>query len=440
MIYHKVHWAILVGLLIILTNTSVLGQNTIGITEEVIDLLQKNQTNRIYKKFDSNSKGKITKRQLKTMWSRNLETYGDISHHGKVEVDTANDANSTKTEIYQEKNTLTLVLRLTIEGKIDRFFFLPQTYSMPDAAKNIVFGKKQLTVRTDTFELNGELIFPLNQTNAPVVILVHGSGAADLDETIGPNKIFKDLALELAVKGIATFRYNKRSFSYPESFEAGVKFTISDETTADASSAIKLLSSISEIDSNRIFVLGHSLGAYAAPLIASRNPELSGIIMLAGPSQQLYELIPVQFAYIFSLDDKNRFIKKRLLKRIDKQSTWLKSGDYGKFKNKTYAGTYWPANFFKDLETYSPVNVLKSLSCPVLILQGERDYQVPYETQFVPFQNALGDDSNVTLHSFEGLNHLFIYGEGNSVPSEYIQSGHVEAAVIESIVDWINTP
>lgn len=413
-------------------------QNTIGITEIVISHLHKNQTDGIYNLLSASSKSKITKKQLKTLWTKQLEDHGKVESHGDIELDTINGSNTTTTELYQEKNTLILVLRVTDKGKIDRLFFLPKSYGMPDAARNAVFGKRQLSVKTDTFQLNGELLFPLDVAQPPVVILVHGSGASDLDETIGPNKIFKDLALELAMKGIATFRYNKRAFSYPETIKKGVSFTILDETIDDASSAIQMLTGVAEIDSTKIFVLGHSLGAYAAPWIADINPKVAGIIMMGAPSQPVFELLPVQFKYLFGLDKHMSLVEKKVLRRVNKQAEMMRNGNFQSIKSKTFTGTYWPPSYFEFMQNYSPVSTLDSTECPVLILQGGRDYQVPLESQFVPFQTAHHENPLIKFRVFDDLNHLFLFGEGPSFPSEYIRPGHVDPQVIDAISDWID--
>ena len=72
----------------------------------------------------------------------------------------------------------------------------------------------------------------------------------------------------------------------------------------------------------------------------------------------------------------------------------------------------------------------------MLILQGERDYQVTME-DFKKWNAALGGRSNVTLKSYPGLNHLFIAGTSRSTPLEYDQLGHVDERVIDDIASWI---
>jgi fermentation-respiration switch protein FrsA (DUF1100 family) len=73
----------------------------------------------------------------------------------------------------------------------------------------------------------------------------------------------------------------------------------------------------------------------------------------------------------------------------------------------------------------------------MLILQGERDYQVTMR-DFALWKAALGERKNVTLRSYAKLNHLFTAGEGKSTPAEYA-SGHVDAPVVEDIARWILT-
>src|SRR5262249_34016694 len=124
--------------------------------------------------------------------------------------------------------------------------------------------------------LPGFLSLPKGAGPFPVVVLVHGSGPQDADETIGPNKPFKDLALGLARRGIAVLRYAKRSRVEP----AGV-VTVKEEVLDGAHAAIELARASKGIDPGRVVVLGHSEGGYLAPRIAKENPTVAGIILLA---------------------------------------------------------------------------------------------------------------------------------------------------------------
>jgi dienelactone hydrolase len=107
-------------------------------------------------------------------------------------------------------------------------------------------------------------------------VLVHGSGPQDRDETIGPNKPFRDLAWGLASQGIAVLRYEKRTKKHAMKLVL-IKntITVKQETIDDALAAVALLRKTERIDPNRIFVLGHSLGGMLIPRIGARDPDVA---------------------------------------------------------------------------------------------------------------------------------------------------------------------
>jgi len=98
-----------------------------------------------------------------------------------------------------------------------------------------------------------------------------------------------------------------------------------------------------------------------------------------------------------------------------------------------------PASYWLDLRGYSPPEAAKALNRPMLVLQGERDYQVTLDN-FETWKKALGDRKDVTFKSYPRLNHLFIEGEGKSGPAEYQKPGHVAEAVVADIAGWIKGP
>jgi fermentation-respiration switch protein FrsA (DUF1100 family) len=95
-----------------------------------------------------------------------------------------------------------------------------------------------------------------------------------------------------------------------------------------------------------------------------------------------------------------------------------------------------PASYWLDLRGYDAPTAAKSVKQPMLVLQGERDYQVTMD-EFARWNVALAGKSNVTFHSYPALNHLFIGGTGKSLPAEYEIPGHVDEAVIRDIAEWI---
>ncbi len=133
------------------------------------------------------------------------------------------------------------------------------------------------------------------------MVLVQGSGPQDADETIGPNKPFADLAYGLASQNIAVLRYVKRTKQYGADSKSDKPFTVKDEVTDDVIAAVALLAKMPEVNKKQIYVLGHSLGGMLAPRIAAEDPQVAGIIILAGTARPLENVVVDQVKYIASL-------------------------------------------------------------------------------------------------------------------------------------------
>lgn len=159
---------------------------------------------------------------------------------------------------------------------------------------------------SDTIQLPARLTMPSASSvkdRVPVVILVHGSGPSNMDEAMGPNAPFRDLAEGLSRRGVAVLRYDKRTFVCPQFFaNATAGFTYDDETVDDAISAIRLvkdsLAQTMALDPSRIYIVGHSLGGMLAPRIAERSGAVAGLVLLAAPTGKLRPAMERQFAYL----------------------------------------------------------------------------------------------------------------------------------------------
>jgi hypothetical protein len=316
-------------------------------------------------------------------------------------------------------STATIDWRFTVdpEGKIAGLFFQPAagsagTWDRPPYSHPESFREREITVGEGAWKLPGTLTFPVNTGGAaPGIVLVQGSGPQDRDETIGPNKPFRDLAEGLASRGIAVLRYEKRTKVYASRMTTMKDLTVEQETIDDAVKAAALLRTEPEIASSRVFVLGHSLGGYVAPRIAEKESRLAGLVLMAANVRPLEALIEDQL-----------------------QSMGMSGEDLQKAKVEIMKAV--PPAYMEDLRNYNPVETARMLSLPILILQGERDYQVTLK-DFSLWRAGLGDRPNVTFRSFPALNHLFIAGQGRSTPAEYARAGHVDEAVIEVVANWV---
>ena len=134
------------------------------------------------------------------------------------------------------------------------------------------------------FPLKGLLTLPEGSGPFPAVVLVHSSGSSNMDEKVGKLTPFKDIALGLAQRGIASVRYDKRSYAHGLKMvlDKGHPITVREETIDDALQAARLLRSDSRIDADRVFLLGHSMGAMLAPRIEAEGGDFAGLILLAG--------------------------------------------------------------------------------------------------------------------------------------------------------------
>ncbi len=86
----------------------------------------------------------------------------------------------------------------------------PPSYAHPER-----FQEQEVQIGHGKWVLPGTVSIPQSDGLFAAVLLVHGSGPHDLDETLPPNKPFRDLAWGLASQGIAVLRYEKHPKSMP---------------------------------------------------------------------------------------------------------------------------------------------------------------------------------------------------------------------------------
>ena len=329
------------------------------------------------------------------------------------------------------------------EGQISGLNFIPTNmeYHAPDYVEKSAFHEVDVTIGEGKWALPGTLTVPDGSGPFPGLVLVHGSGPNDRDETIGPNKIFKDMAWGLASKGIAVLRYDKRTFKHVKQLTPDLvdKLTVKEEVIDDALLAVDLMRRTEGIDPKRVFYLGHSLGATLAPRIGEQDKELSGIIMMAGITRSIEETILEQFTYLYNLDGKITEQQQEELDDLKEKVDKLKDPKFIENISRQDLPLAMPVAYWKDLHNHDPVATVKTLNIPILVLQGGRDYQVLESKDFKGWKDALNSRGNATFKLFPKLNHLFIAGEGKSSPQEYMVEGHVENEVIDSIVQWINS-
>lgn len=311
----------------------------------------------------------------------------------------------------------------------------PAPYTPPAYVNASAFKEEDLTIGAPDWPLPAILTMPIGAGPFPVVILVHGSGPNDRDETIGPNKPFKDLALGLASRGIAVLRYDKRTKVHPAKAAALATLTVKDEVVDDVGEAIKIVRAHERIDPTRVFVLGHSLGGMLIPRIAVANPQLAGVIVMAGAARPLEQAIVEQSKYIANTDGTISPEEQTQIDAMVRNADAIKAlTPADAAAGKMVMGV--PASYWLDLRGYDPTAAAAAVKARMLVLQGERDYQVTME-EFARWKTALAKRADVTFHSYPALNHLFVAGSGKIAPAEYSVPGHVAEEVVRDIADYV---
>src|SRR5947209_13852049 len=313
------------------------------------------------------------------------------------------------------------------------------TYEPPPYAHPARFHEHEVQIGHGEWMLPGTLSLPQGDGPFAALLLVHGSGSQDRDETLPPNKPFRDLAWGLASQGIAVLRYEKRTKVYAASLQSvRDTITVKEEVIDDALEAIALLRARPELDAQQIFVLGHSLGGYLAPRIGAADPRLRGLIILAGSARPFEEVILDQMTYVLSLSMPDPVVRQQQLAVLKQQVELVKNPTRLPTAKASDLPLGVPAAYWLDLNAYQPEQVAQTLKQPMLFLLGGSDYQVTQE-DFQIWQDALAGCSDVQFLLYPGLSHLFMPVEGGqkATPATYTVAGHVAEEVVNEIGSWI---
>lgn len=314
----------------------------------------------------------------------------------------------------------------------------PVSQDPPDSYQTAKGGETEILIHPGEWQLPGTLTLPDGEGPFPLVVFVHGSGPSDRDETMGKQKLFRDLASDLAQYGIASIRYDKRTYIYANKMQSKTNLTVKEETIDDALQAVCFAQTTDRVDPNRVYIAGHSMGGYLIPRIdqADTGNQVAGYISLAGSVRSIMELTIIQIDYILSLDTSMSEAEKDAYKapylKADQAIKALTEKDRG--SSTAIMGAY--PTYWLDLADYRPDAEVSSISEPLLFLQGEHDYQVTM-TDFDMWKTALGDNPQASFVSYPNLSHSFVETPAMGTPDDYNTAARVDKKVAQDIRDFI---
>ncbi len=391
------------------------------------------------KAFDPTMSKLLPPEALKQSWISISSQYGKYLGHDEPIVEKVAGSTLVRIPCRFEQGSLEAKISVNTSNKIQGYFIANAgKYRSPSYVKPETFVTEEIEVGKGLLKLPGTLTIPKGEGRFPGVVLVQGSGPSDRDETVGPNKPFRDLAEGLASRGIAVVRYEKRTKEHPLAVALTISsLTVKEETVADAAEAASLLRSHTKIDPDKIYVVGHSLGGWMLPRIYEAGKPIAGLVSLAGSARPLEDLILEQVEYLAAGDGKVTDEEKEQIEKIREQVMLVKSPELTKKTSASKLPLSVPARYWLDLRGYDAPKLAREIPSRWLMLQGDRDYQV-IDKDLAAWEAGLNGHPDATIKRYPKLNHLFMAGEGPCLPSEYYREANVDEAVILDIAQWIH--
>ena len=396
----------------------------------LIAQLRAGQFDQAHQRFDAQMAQAVPLPALAQVWQQLESAFGPLQSLGDAEVKDLNGAQIVILPLRFERGSVRATTAVDADGKISGFHLAPVADAAPAPAADAAFSEKPLQIDAGPGPLGATLSLPKGEGPFPAVVLIHGSGPQDRDETIGPNKPFADIAQGLATQGIAVLRYDKRTQARPQDFADTVN--LARETTDDAIAAATLLKQQQGIDAKRVYVLGHSQGGMVASRVATAS-QAAGAILLAAPARPILDLLREQNVYLLSQSPEiPAEAAKAHMEQLDAAIAALRSDPAATLPGLPgLTGAYW-----QEVEAVDVVGDTRDANLPTLLLQGGRDFQV-VDADWQLLKRGLRG-ARFTFHHYPTLNHLGIAGQGPSSLAEYQTPGKVSEQLIGDIASWIH--
>ncbi len=319
------------------------------------------------------------------------------------------------------------------------------------------YDSEQVSFKNGDVEISGTLTLPKGKKSCPAVVLLHGSGPHDRDETIFFHKPFLVLADYLTQRGIGVLRYDKRGCGKTT---GDYKNATSADFAGDGLAAINFLKTIDRINPVKIGLVGHSEGGLLAPIIADKSSDVSYIVMMAGAALPGDEILIGQ---VKKLGEGGGLTKQRLdvecqlaretysilktepddklaIEKIKAMRHRINPHDDAAADKELSAElAVMTSPWYRYFVTYDPRPMLSKVHCPMLAINGERDTQVLASENLDAIKKAVESNGNkqLTVVTLPGLNHLFQTCT-TGLPQEYSKIEEtISPVALRAIGDWI---
>jgi alpha-beta hydrolase superfamily lysophospholipase len=407
-----------------------------AVAQQLLDLLDAGEFAQAEALFTPAMAQAVPAAQLQAVWTALPAQAGQSLGRGTPVVAAQGGGALVDVPLQYAKAQLVARIAVDADGRVAGLMIQPAAAAAPapapPAAADAAYDEREINVGDGARALPATLAMPKGAGPFPAVVLVHGSGPHDRDQTIGPNKPFLDIARGLAAQGIAVLRYEKRTKAHPQEFTGA--FGIDQETTNDAVLAVDALRRMDGIDGKRVFVLGHSQGGMLAPRIAATSGHVAGLILLAAPARSLLDIVIEQNRRLAVLDDGKISDAERSAINALVDQVRLTRDAATPDSTRTVMGL--PAGYWRSIEAVDPVADARAVGLPMLILQGARDIQV-VDADWQRWRGAFHGNDKASFKLYETLNHLGIAGEGDGSLAEYNTPGHVDATLIDDVARWV---
>jgi pimeloyl-ACP methyl ester carboxylesterase len=276
-------------------------------------------------------------------------------------------------------------------------------------ARTLVYsnpGDEAVNIPAAGFNLGATLTRPKSTAaRLPAVILLSGVGADDRDGALAGVPILGQLAGALADAGFLAVRYDKRG--YGQSGGRAESATLGDHAD-DAISVFRWLRERGDVDRDRIAIIGHNEGAWAALLAATRQRDFAAVVTLASPATPGKERIVEQQRHVLErmqLAPSDRVSRIELQERINAAVLTGKGWEGIPADMRKQADTPW----FQSFLAFDPARVVRDIRQPMLIIHGELDAEVPPSHMDRLAELAKASRSRaVAVVGVRGVNHLLI--------------------------------